>query len=142
MAERFDFIQAIGILYQVIYFIATTHFLRNIIIKFEWLNLALTLLDSAVGFGYAGSKWDELCLSCSFSTFSPKQFLSSDMMIFTALINTVIYWVIYFIWCMFYFAFHYVQRYNKSLKAETAAREVELKNLKAQLNPHFIFQCA
>ncbi len=138
MAERFDFIQAIGILYQVIYFIATTHFLRGLIIKRDWLNLRLpyliprllivTLLLSGLNYVYL------LILDLSTGTVS-----TSDLKLFTALINTVIYWVIYFIWCMFYFAFHYVQRYNKSLKAETAAREVELNNLKAQLNPHFIF---
>ena len=138
IAERFDFIQAIGVLYQVIYFIASTHFLRNLIIRREWLNLRLqhliprllgvTLILSGLNYVYL------IILDFFTETVS-----GSDLMAFTALINTVIYWVIYFIWCIFYFAFHYVQRYNKSLKAETAAREVELNNLKAQLNPHFIF---
>ncbi|MEO9483267.1 MAG: histidine kinase [Ekhidna sp.] len=138
MAERFDFIQAIGILYQVIYFIATTHLLRGLVVKLEWLNLRLpyliprlllaTLALSGLNYVYL------LIIDFFTNTVS-----STDLMLFTAMINTVIYWVIYFIWCLFYFAFHYVQRYNKSLKAETAAREVELSNLKAQLNPHFIF---
>lgn len=138
IAERFDFIQAIGILYQVIYFVGTTHFLRGLIIKLDWLDLRLphliprlvlvTLALSGMNYIYL------LVLDFFTNTVS-----ATDLMLVTALINTVIYWVIYFIWCMFYFAFHYVQRYNKSLKAETAAREVELNNLKAQLNPHFIF---
>src|SRR5690606_9097471 len=44
-----------------------------------------------------------------------------------------------FIWTMIYLTFHYFERYNKSLKYEAAAREIELSNLRSQLNPHFIF---
>ena len=138
MANSFDANQALGLLYQVIYFIATTHFLRNFIIKSHWLNLRLsrliprllviTLILSGLNYVYLFII-DQITDSIS----------KPDLMLVTALINTLFYWVIYFIWCIFYFVFHYVQRYNKSLKAETAAREVELNNLKAQLNPHFIF---
>ncbi|SNS53624.1 Histidine kinase [Ekhidna lutea] len=138
IAERFDVTQALGVLYQVLYFIATTHLLRNLIIRFGWLNLrlshliprilAVTLILSALNYGYL--------LSIEYFTGTISKM---DLMFLTVLINTLGYWAIYFIWTIFYFAFHYVERYNKSLKAETAAREVELNNLKAQLNPHFIF---
>ncbi|MEQ6168083.1 MULTISPECIES: histidine kinase [unclassified Ekhidna] len=138
VAQGFDTNQALGVLYQVVYFIATTHFLRGLIIKREWLNLRLsyliprlliaTFLLSGLNYGYL------LVIEFLTSTISRQ-----DLMFLTVLINTLGYWVIYFIWAIFYFTFHYVERYNKSLKAETAAREVELKNLKEQLNPHFIF---
>ena len=138
VAQGFDTNQALGVLYQVVYFIATTHFLRALIIKREWLNLRLsyliprlliaTFLLSGLNYGYL------LVIEFITSTISRQ-----DLMFLTVLINTLGYWVVYFIWTIFYFTFHYVERYNKSLKAETAAREVELKNLKEQLNPHFIF---
>jgi LytS/YehU family sensor histidine kinase len=35
--------------------------------------------------------------------------------------------------------YHYVENYNKSLKYNAAMNEIELNNLKSQLNPHFIF---
>jgi two-component system LytT family sensor kinase len=44
-----------------------------------------------------------------------------------------------FLWSIFYFTYHYIERYNKSLKYETSMIEIELNNLKNQLNPHFIF---
>ena len=50
-----------------------------------------------------------------------------------------VYAVIFFIWCVLYFTFHYFDQYNKSLKYEASMVQIELNNLKSQLNPHFIF---
>ncbi|WP_425389975.1 sensor histidine kinase [Ekhidna sp.] len=138
IANRFDPSQALGVLYQVVYFIATTHFLRAVILKRGWLNLRLSFLIPRLLIGTFLLSWlnyGYLLVIESFTGSISRQ----DLMFLTVLINTLGYWVIYFIWTIFYFTFHYVERYNKSLKAETAAREVELNNLKAQLNPHFIF---
>ena len=46
---------------------------------------------------------------------------------------------IYFIWTLLYFIFHYFEKYNAALKYEALKNEIELNNLKSQLNPHFIF---
>ena len=133
-----DMGQATGVFFQVVYYILTTHLLRAIFIRYHWLNLRLTrlipkllvlnLLFSFLNYGY-------LLIVELFSG----RIADSDLEFVTILLNTLIYWAVYFLWTIFYFAFHYVDRYNKSLRAETAAKEVELSNLKAQLNPHFIF---
>lgn len=47
--------------------------------------------------------------------------------------------LIFFLWFVLYFAYHYFDRYNKSLKYEASMVQIELNNLKSQLNPHFIF---
>lgn len=49
------------------------------------------------------------------------------------------YAILYFLWSVLYFIYNYFERYNKSLKLEATVKEIELNNLKAQLNPHFIF---
>lgn len=49
------------------------------------------------------------------------------------------YSILFFLWTVFYFTYHYFERYNKSLKYEASMIEIELNNLKSQLNPHFIF---
>lgn len=46
---------------------------------------------------------------------------------------------IYLIWTLIYFIYHYLERYNTALKYEALKHEIELNNLKSQLNPHFIF---
>jgi sensor histidine kinase YesM len=50
-----------------------------------------------------------------------------------------IYAVMFFLWSALYFTFHYFDQYNKSLKYEASMVQIELNNLKSQLNPHFIF---
>jgi LytS/YehU family sensor histidine kinase len=52
---------------------------------------------------------------------------------------TSVYAVIFFLWLVLYFTYHYFDEYNKALKYEASMIEIELKNLKSQLNPHFIF---
>lgn len=52
---------------------------------------------------------------------------------------TFYYSIIFFLWSVLYFIYNYFERYNKSLKLEASAKEIELVNLKSQLNPHFIF---
>jgi hypothetical protein len=49
------------------------------------------------------------------------------------------YFIMFFWWTVCYFAYHYFNEYNKSLKYEASMIEIELNNLKSQLNPHFIF---
>jgi LytS/YehU family sensor histidine kinase len=53
--------------------------------------------------------------------------------------QSVYYAFIFFLWSVIYFIYNYLERYNKSLKLEATVKEIELNNLKAQLNPHFIF---
>lgn len=50
-----------------------------------------------------------------------------------------VYAFLFFLWTVFYFTFHYFERYNASLKYDATMIEIELNNLKSQLNPHFIF---
>jgi two-component system, LytTR family, sensor kinase len=57
----------------------------------------------------------------------------------TILGQSSFYAILFFLWTVFYFTFHYFDQYNKSLKYEASMIEIELKNLKSQLNPHFIF---
>ncbi|MBO9729186.1 MAG: histidine kinase [Chitinophaga sp.] len=63
--------------------------------------------------------------------------------LFTGIIKGVSVFAIAFIWWLIYYIWHYIER-NRSaqvdqLKLETTVKELELKTIKAQMNPHFIF---
>ncbi|WP_211324818.1 sensor histidine kinase [Chitinophaga skermanii] len=51
--------------------------------------------------------------------------------------------VFVFLWALIYFTWHYVEKNRNSqldkLRLESTVRELELKTIKAQMNPHFIF---
>lgn len=138
IVEGFDFEQLEGVVYQTIYYVLTTHLFRTIIIDWGWLNLSLwrlipriliaTLFFSFLNYGYLIA-----------IEYFKNGINKADYLMLTILINILGYWGLYFLWTIFYFAFHYVERYNNSLKEKAASREVELNNLKSQLNPHFIF---
>lgn len=57
--------------------------------------------------------------------------------------NLVTWAMLFFIWNLLYFAYIFFQRYRreeiKNLKLEAARNEYELRRLRDQMNPHFIF---
>lgn len=55
------------------------------------------------------------------------------------LVDALAFFILYAVWATIYFLYHYLESYNKSLKYEAAMNEMHLNQLKAQLNPHFIF---
>lgn len=133
-----DSFHLLGEVLLVLFYLGSTHLLRFIVIHKGWLNLSfiqliprlftLNLILSSLNFSFLlgySSLIDELN--------------SQDFAPFTVFFNILGTMIIYFIWTIFYFIFHYFERYNKSLKYEAAAKEIELRNLRSQLNPHFIF---
>jgi len=57
--------------------------------------------------------------------------------------NAFSYFILFFIWSLIYFMYHYVTKSRKqqldTLRLETMIKELELKTIKGHINPHFIF---
>lgn len=119
-------------------FLTITHIFRLLSKKWDWLQLPATRLMPKV-------------LASIFLMAIPVYFIrvlvSYFAGIYTASLlspaniggNVIGNFIVLFIWTSLYYAYHYFERYNLSLKYEAAMNRMELARLKSQMNPHFIF---
>jgi two-component system, LytTR family, sensor kinase len=122
--------------------ISFTHIFRSIIKKYEWLSLPLKkiiprvliscIIVGAVIFAF----YITAGIISNVFTFERFKVGSIIVGIFNMSIVTLL-------WTLTYFAVHYFENYRRaqieSLIWEAAVKDFELRTLKSQLNPHFMF---
>lgn len=125
--------------YEAVFCLLVSHGFRYYINKWRWLNLGMTrlipkVIVSVFALGLI-MYFLRIPISLPLRLFSKE--VAFDLQNIFGL--SFYYAIIFFIWSALYFIYNYFERYSKSLKLEAYAREIELNNLKSQLNPHFIF---
>ncbi len=127
----------LNLMIVILFGVTATHLFRNLIHRFAWVNynfenqvlLFIGLMTGSGLVSYIGYYFLGIYL-LHVSDTPIRQGVASSFLIVT------IWWFLYFIW-------HYIERNRRSqvdqLKLETTVKELELKTIKAQLNPHFIF---
>lgn len=123
---------------QVVFYIALTHFLRHLLLTYGWLKIKWYWLIPRFFAGALVLGFIHYGFLILYS-FIAGNLVSSDVDPFTIIANVMVSTFLFLFWSILYMSFHYFERYNKSFQNEAALREVELNNLKSQLNPHFIF---
>ena len=122
--------------------IISTHILRSIIRKNNWLKLPLKktiprILASSIISGIIIYTF-VFAASIIAGTFKDNPYKFAR--IISGISNTSI---LVLLWSLIYFVIHYMENYKKkeieSLIWEAAVKDYELKTLKSQLNPHFMF---
>jgi len=122
--------------------IVFTHILRGIIRKNNWLNLPLKktiprILTSSI---IAGIIIYALVFAASYIAGTMDQ---QEFNIARPIAGAIDLSGITLLWSLIYFIVHYMENYRKkeieSLIWEAAVKDYELKTLKSQLNPHFMF---
>jgi two-component system LytT family sensor kinase len=131
--------RVIFLTYEAFFCLLLTHFFRNVINHWKWLGAGMAVLIPRVilsvfvlGLIFYFLR---MPISLPLGLFNSK--VAFDIRNILGL--TFIYSLIFFLWCVLYFSYNYFERYNRSLKLEASIKEIELNNLKSQLNPHFIF---
>lgn len=133
----------INLLLIIFFGLVATHALRSLLQRINWFQYSfesqmLLFFGLTVGAGiiiYAGN----ISIGNLFRD-QGQQRTFADLKTFNFLIPifliTAIWWLIYFVW-------HYIDRSRNTqvdkLKLESTVKELELKTIKSQLNPHFIF---
>jgi hypothetical protein len=124
------------VIFETLLLLLLTQFYRWVIIKEGWLTKPVSLVLPRMLL---------MLLICSLPIYPIKMGFTWLVGIYSSnlwemlVVNIITYISFPFLWTVFYFVYHYLERYNQSLKYEAAMREVELAQLKSQLNPHFIF---
>ena len=137
-AHHTKYISYIPLITEAFFFLAATHIYRNIIIQWEWLQAPMPrliprVLISVIGMGLL-IYFLRVAVSVPLGLFDPDTFFKLPL-----LGNTIVNTMLLFLWTVLYFIYHYFESYNLALKHEASLHEIELNQLKSQLNPHFIF---
>ena len=119
-----------------------THLLRKVIRKNSWLNLPLknTIPRVLIASIISGIIIYAFVFAASYfaKTLPPNQFTFARMIAGTVNMSGIV-----LLLSLIYFVIHYMENYKKkeieSLIWEAAVKDYELKTLKSQLNPHFMF---
>ncbi len=85
----------------------------------------------------------DLLKKVDYNLLSDKKFSYWFALWLVVLNNAFLYFLLFFIWNLIYFVYHYVEKSRKqqldTLHLEALVRDLELKTIKAHINPHFIF---
>jgi two-component system LytT family sensor kinase len=138
LSPRFLPIMALPIIAESVYFFLVTHVYRNLSKRLEWLQLQTIDLIPKVLLSIVGMAvtvyFVRVGTSLVLDLYSPELLSPSNLL---GNISANIFILI--MWSSVYFAFHYIEKNTQSLKYEVAMNEMKLNQLKAQINPHFIF---
>lgn len=126
-------------LFEAFLCLMVTHGFRYFLKRWKWLFLNMLkliprILVSVFALGLL-TYFLRLPMSLLLGIFDPVIAFNTERILGL----TSVYAVIFFLWSVLYFTYHYFDQYSKSLKYEASMIEIELNNLKSQLNPHFIF---
>lgn len=135
--------------------IAISHLMRVGIIEFGLLQkkltrqillfLGLTFIAAMVAsFAYVRVMVStEILRNMDYEILYEKGYEYSYAIWLLVLNNALLYLLLFFIWNLIYFVYHYVEKSRKqqldTLHLEALVRDLELKTIKAHINPHFIF---
>lgn len=120
--------------------LGVTHIFRNLIKKWKWLSAPIHKLVPGIFIAVFAMALAVYFLKIPVNVLLGRLFNPQTAFdIQQILAQSIVYSIVFFLWTVCYFTYHYFDQYNKSLKYEASMIEIELNNLKSQLNPHFIF---
>lgn len=124
--------------------ILVTHVFREISKQLKWNNMGIFQLVPRVFLGALVMSLVYTLLYGSLSDlFIPR---AKKVLVFTDMtfVNTVLnFSLLFFFWSILYYAFHIFENYKRqeinNLQLQASMTEIELSSIKAQMNPHFMF---
>ena len=128
-----------GQVLQVVFMVGVTHLFRNYIIRNNWIDVKWVALIPRIMIAMVVFSLAHYLFIILISYLSGNLNGIQEFNVLYVLASMLQSMGLFGIWSLIYLSFLYFERYNRSLKYEAAIKEIELNNLKSQLNPHFIF---
>lgn len=123
-----------------IFLILVTHGMRYLLVRLNWVNLKLTpLIPRVLLLNVAASIVLLLLINLSSVIIFGEDFIP----LIEFIINSLLYTIFFVMWSAVYLTYHLLRKSRKqelkTLQLEASHHEIELKTLRDQLNPHFLF---
>ena len=140
MQNEFDLETRYRLLELYILLILVTHGMRYLLIRLDWLNLKLVPLIPRVLFLNISAGAILLLLSGIMNYLFFQEPLGRPVEL---IVNVLLYSIFFVLWSAVYLTYHLLRKSRKqelyNLQLVASNREIELKTLRDQLNPHFLF---
>lgn len=138
--EDFHLFMLVELAFLFLTLLIASHGIRYFLVKYDWINYKLSKLVPILLFlSYSSS-----AISLAFIyllTLTHKA--HSIERVFEFFISTWVYFLFFLLWSTVYLSFHLIRKSRRQeieqIKLQASHHEIELKNLKEQLNPHFLF---
>lgn len=141
--EKITYKLLIQLIFMTILSISFTHLMRLFILKSKWLDLKLKpLIPRIVFISIVCASFIETGLLIS-EYFVLKLSETNTIELGRIVVNVLALTLLIICWNGIYFTYHFFQKSRiqeiENLSLESSKNEIELKNLRSQLNPHFLF---
>lgn len=140
--EKLSFEYVLEITFDYLSSIFFTHLGKLVFIRFKWLDWSLSKLILPV-IGISIITATLIYLSDSLFDYFFVLIPEENLVLWQHIVVIGLYSVLCFLWNTIYFVYHISQKSRKqelsNLKLQANNKEIQLKNLQSQLNPHFLF---
>ncbi|HEX8060664.1 MAG TPA: histidine kinase, partial [Cyclobacteriaceae bacterium] len=137
--SRISFTRPLSFIIEATLCLLITNYYRNYINERKWLSMNLARLIpnvlAAVFLMGIITYFLRIPFAIMLGSFIPDSAFDPGKMAS----GIFLYTFFFFLWSVLHFMYNYFEKYNRSLQLEASVKEIELNNLKSQLNPHFIF---
>ncbi len=126
------------LIHTPILFLVSHFVIRRIVLARNWLKKDLgRIILPLLGVAIVLSAISTAVIYLIYSLF--QAFVINEEFFLGVSLLAITIFTLFMIWITIYILYHYLESNNKSLQYEAAVNEMQLNQLKSQLNPHFIF---
>src|SRR5690554_574387 len=145
MQNGYSFNTVVQLIEIFILFILSSHFIRETYIQKDWFSFGISklIVNSLLLILVLSTSWLIIFSTLNWFLFEQEKSLLNYLLNGAFVLNIILYSIFLILWTAVYIANHlfrksHIQELN-NLKLQTNQSQYELKTLRDQLNPHFLF---